>query len=325
MSVLIQLSLLLLPLCRAASVNVEFTDARRFQEFLHRHQYPVDCRDRVGALTRAGLQPNGEAYRGDYFYSLGLGSQIVSLKFNFVHALLKGHIYHFPTSHYVNPLRCKGQSFNCYFMKPTNCTLPPMTKPPRSIASPIRRSDHGRVETTRLLWCFDLPRRRLARLMGLRTVHSSAWFHGQLAAFLFRPNTAMRALREQMLSALEVNTSLPLQDRARAAGSFHNGSCAAMHIRGTDKFRGRRREDPRVQVGFHGFSHAYKSWAYWGSDRPLSQHRVLLGSEDKMTFRAMPTLLSPALTYWIPGRFFVMSSFKVISGAIINDVFPPTH
>ena len=77
-------------------------------------------------------------------------------------------------------------------------------------------------------------------------MQSNAWYHGQVAAFLFRPNAAMLEFRHSMLSALEVNTSI--SSRARVGGQLHNGSCAAMHIRRTDKFKGRRREDPRVQV-----------------------------------------------------------------------------
>lgn len=79
--------------------------------------------------------------------------------------------------------------------------------------------------------------RRISRLAGLSAVHPNAWYHGQLAAFLFRPNEVMgpqqlplpasptlsplppisapwaRAqemlnFRSSMLSSLEVNTSV---------------------------------------------------------------------------------------------------------------------
>ena len=144
-------------------------------------------------------------YKGDYFYGLGLGSQIVSLKFNFVTALLHGKVYHFPTSHYVNPLRCPGQSFDCYFARPTNCSLPLSSElsPPTGAPLPPHRV-HSKVEYMKLLWCFDLPRRRLSRLLGLSAVHSNAWYHGQLSSFLFRPNAEMRAFRTEMLSKFEV-------------------------------------------------------------------------------------------------------------------------
>ena len=104
-------------------MEIEAADALLFQRWLTARQYPPDCRATVGVLTRAGLKPeSNEQYPGDYFYGLGLGSQMASLRFNFVDALLKNRIYHFPTSHYVNPLRCASQRFDCYFEPPTNCS-----------------------------------------------------------------------------------------------------------------------------------------------------------------------------------------------------------
>ena len=47
-------------------------------------------------------------------------------------------------------------------------------------------------------WCFDLPRRRLSRMAQLRAVHPASWYLAQLAAFLFRPNLEMRALRDSI-------------------------------------------------------------------------------------------------------------------------------
>ena len=120
----------------------------------------------------------------------------------------------------------------------------------------------------------------------------------------------MRQFRAEMLSRFDVDANHSRTMRAQRGGP-HNGSCAAMHIRRTDKFRGRRREDKKAQVGFDGFSHAFKAWNYWYSTRP-AQTRVLLGSEDKATFGAMPPLLAPTVSYWIPGRYFVMGSFKDI-------------
>ena len=84
-----------------------------------------------------------------------------------------------------------------------------------------------------------------------------------------------------------------------------NTSCAAMHIRRTDKFT----EDPQAKTtgNFSLYSRMYRSWAYWNSDRPRSEPLpVLLGSEDKTTFSVMPELLRPATAYYIPGRHFVM-------------------
>ena len=105
-----------------ASAEVEAQDAIRFQRFIHRNQYPTDCSARDGVLTRAGVDEDGKHWPGDYFYGLGLGSQMAALKFNFVHALLRGRVYHFPTTHYVNPVRCASQAFDCYFAAPTNCS-----------------------------------------------------------------------------------------------------------------------------------------------------------------------------------------------------------
>lgn len=66
-----------------------------------------------------------------------------------------------------------------------------------------------------------------------------------------------------------------------------------------------------MQVGFGGFSRAFKAWAHWHLERP-AQARVLLGSEDPTTFRSMPPLLTPTVAYWIPSEHFVMASFKDI-------------
>ena len=51
----------------------------------------------------------------------------VSLKYGLLWALLQGSVYHFPTSHYVNPVRCASRSFDCYFEPPSNCTRPTAT------------------------------------------------------------------------------------------------------------------------------------------------------------------------------------------------------
>ncbi|KAL3902349.1 MAG: hypothetical protein SGPRY_012102, partial [Prymnesium sp.] len=59
----------------------------------------------------------------------------------------------------------------------------------------------------------------------------------------------------------------------------------------------------KSQVDFSGFALSYKAWAYWQSIRSAQQMGILLGSEDKTTF---------GITYWIPGSYFVMSSFKDI-------------
>lgn len=123
---------------------------------------------------------------------------MVSLKMNFVHSLLQGRVYHFPTSHYVNPLRCPSRSFDCYFEPPTNCS----GASSRELGTPARKV-HRKVEESRILWCFELPRRRLSKLAGLRAVHSRAWYHAQVAAFLFRPNAALRNFRREVEPKME--------------------------------------------------------------------------------------------------------------------------
>ena len=164
------LLLMLRAVAEAADANVQHDDALRFQAFIRARQYPADCASTVGVLTRTGLKPDGLPYPGNYFFGLGVGSQLVSLKFNFVRALLQGRVYHFPTSHYVNPLRCASRSFDCYFERPTNCTLP--SAPRTAGSSAPSASAHRQVETDKLLWCTELPRRRLSRLAGLAAVHA---------------------------------------------------------------------------------------------------------------------------------------------------------
>ena len=50
------------------NAQVSRADGLQFQSWLHARQYPADCRATVGMYTRQ-----------DYFYSLGLGAQMVSL------------------------------------------------------------------------------------------------------------------------------------------------------------------------------------------------------------------------------------------------------
>eukprot|EP00964_Phaeocystis_antarctica_P015667 scaffold8668_cov36-Phaeocystis_antarctica.AAC.1 len=116
-----------------------------------------------------------------------------------------------------------------------------------------------------------------------------------------------------------------------APGGLHNGSCAAMHVRPrprprplprafpthrptphrappprgemppwqvrrTDKFKGRRREDRKAEKDFGDFGRAFKFWAHFLSPRPSAQLRVLVGSEDPVTFREMPLFMRPAVS-----------------------------
>jgi len=160
------------------SASSSASDAARFQSFLFRHQYPADCRATVGMQTSLS-----------YFYSIGIGSQMVSMKMNFLQAVLDGKVYHFPKSQYVNPLRCSSKSFDCYFELPTNCSKTDPTQKPT--APP--RTIHRKIEASDILWCVDVPRRRLSRLAKLDAVHSTEWYHAQLAAFLFRCSPALPA------------------------------------------------------------------------------------------------------------------------------------
>jgi len=292
-----------------APAEVEAQDAVRFQHYIFQNQFPQDCSTTTGVLTRAGLKEGQERWPGDYFYGLGLGSQMASLKFNLAKALLSGRVYHFPTSHYVNPIRCASQTFDCYFAPPTNCSR--VLAPGAPGARHLR---HRAIETAPLLWCFELPRRRLSRLAGLSAVHSEAWYHGQISTFLFRPNREMQAFRAEALGSFAFDANHTRAATLSAApGGLHNGSCAAMHVRRTDKFKGRRREDRKAQKDFGDFGRAFKFWAHFLSPRPSTQLRVLVGSEDPVTFRAMPPLMWPAVSYWLPGRYFVMESFKDIT------------
>ena len=50
------------------NAEVSRADGIQFQSWLHARQYPADCSGSVGMYTRQ-----------DYFYSLGLGAQMVSL------------------------------------------------------------------------------------------------------------------------------------------------------------------------------------------------------------------------------------------------------
>ena len=211
-----------------APVEVEAQDAVRFQRFIFQSQFPQDCSTTTGVLTRAGLKEGQERWPGDYFYGLGLGSQMASLKFNFAKALLSGRVYHFPTSHYVNPIRCASQTFDCYFAPPTNCSR--VVAPGAPGAPGARRLRHRAMDTAPLLWCFELPRRRLSRLAGLSAVHSEAWYQGQLAAFLFRPNREMQAYRAEALHsfAFDANhtraAALDTMVRARVGDDVAHGT-----------------------------------------------------------------------------------------------------
>ena len=215
-------------------------DEATFQAWLHARQYPPDCSGTVGSYTRQ-----------DYFHVLGLGAQLVSLKYGLLSALLQNRVYHFPTSHYVNPVRCPSRSFDCYFEAPSNCSRPKRALPKgRAVARRVH--EHRRAEDVKIHWCFDLPRRKLTRLAGLSAVHPAAWYHGQLAAFLFRPNAEMRAFSAHVRGSMALSSPEGKVSRAGAP----NGSCVAMHVRRTDKHT----EDHRTaQRSFKEFCLLYTS------------------------------------------------------------------
>ena len=257
-------------------------DTLRFQRWIHSRQYPTDCGTTIGAFPKQ-----------EYFWGLGLGAQMVALKFGLLNALLQGQVYHLPTSHYTNPLRCPSRSFDCYFEPASHC----------------KRESHRRVADARIYWCTDMPSRKLSQLAGLAAVHPKEWYQAQLAAFLFRPNDDLLAMRSQLLmpgDALTLERSDPRSNASlsiaaaavterkkkprglrgrggggkgrggknkgggglatRVAGVLGrrldsaaapprpagvaagraralNGSCVAMHIRRTDKFKTNRKED----------------------------------------------------------------------------------
>jgi hypothetical protein len=118
-------------------------DVLRFAEFLHRRQFPSDCGSTVGSFQRQ-----------EYFWGLGFGAQLVSLKFGLLAALLSNRVYHLPTSHYTNPITCPSRSFGCYFEPVSNCT----------------RETHRAAADAGIRWCFDVPERRLSEIAGLSEV-----------------------------------------------------------------------------------------------------------------------------------------------------------
>mgnify|MGYP006132663837 CR=1 FL=1 len=302
-------------------------DAQRFQAWIRTRQYPPDCSKVVGAVPAE-----------DYFWRLGFASQLVAMKFGLLHALLHERIYHFPTTHYANPLRCPSRSFSCYFRRPSNCT----------------RKTVGRVESAAIHWCFELPLRRLQELAGLHDAHSMAWYQAQVATFLFRPNRQLAQFSAQLYSSglaslqpapsgadgplsndseaerrapgrqleghrdwLRQRRQQPRRRRGAAGGAVSGGGgsrlnlsrgCVAVHIRRTDKVGvvdTNRREDDRAPKSWADFAVALKEWAFWRQARPPSELAVVLGSEDPRTFVHFPRLIRPIASWWVTPQAFV--------------------
>lgn len=160
------------------------TDEQRFFDYMYRSQNPPDCA-RVRQVTT----------RASYFDKIGIGSQLISVKFNFISSLLAGSVYHFPSSHYVNPSTCSAQSLQCYFRSITEC------------------DSAGRVEEE-VRWCDPVPFEKLSMTANLSRVRSQRWFHQRVSRFLFRPSDA-------------------IEDQVQRH-SLDPG-CLAIHVRQTDK------------------------------------------------------------------------------------------
>ena len=139
-----------------APIATSQADAVQFQSWLRARQFPADCSSSVGMFTRQ-----------DYFYALGLGAQMVSLKYGLLHAILQGRVYHFPTSHYVNPVRCPSRSFDCYFEPASNCSRPAKAgRQPKGRAARNPREHRRAVEWYRTTNARAPTRPRQSRVVG---------------------------------------------------------------------------------------------------------------------------------------------------------------
>lgn len=167
-------------------------DVQRFSAWLHQRQYPADCGVTVGNFQRQ-----------DYFWGLGFGAQLVSIKFGFLAALRRGQVYHLPTSHYTNPISCPSRSLDCYLLPMSNCT----------------RETHRKVRTVGVRWCFDVDEQELGDMAGLSLKHPKEWFHAQLAGFIFRPNERLQALMAELTTSLEQSDPLSNESLTVAAAA----------------------------------------------------------------------------------------------------------
>ena len=106
---------------------------------------------------------------------------------------------------------------------------------------------------------------------------------------------------------------MPRQQRAQQREKGRGGSVLCGCPPGNlDPCGVQRHSTSRVEEN-EGFSSARlgarrrgESWAYWVYGGSLPGLRVLIGSEDKQTFTALPPLLAPTASYWIPSKHFVM-------------------
>lgn len=246
-------------------------DAARFQAWMRSRQYPRDCRATVG-----------HAARKEYFWLLGLGAQMVALKYGLLNALLTNRVYHLPTTHYTNPLRCPSRSFECYFERPTNCTPPAgaidgpeepgKQRPPRQFrsAGPRVASEHGLFEDVKIHWCFDVPRRQLASLANLSAVRSAEWYHAQIASFLFRPNSQMTAY----MSRLPLERSNPASNASLAAAIIarERGRVEGPRLRG-HRLKPKKEPKPRPPVAGRALAELIRARGARGAPWPWDAHK----------------------------------------------------
>jgi hypothetical protein len=167
-------------------------DVQRFSAWLHQRQYPADCGSTVGSFQRQG-----------YFWGLGFGAQLVSVKFGFLEALSRGEVYHLPTSHYTNPISCPSRSLDCYLLPASNCT----------------RETHRKAREAGIRWCSDVDEQKLGDMAGLSNKHPKEWFHAQLAGFIFRPNQRLLSLMTELTATLEQSDPLSNESRTVAAAA----------------------------------------------------------------------------------------------------------
>ena len=210
------------------------TDEFKFSSWMKSVQNPASCSNVPGVT----IDPS-------YFSSLGLGAQIVSLKFNFLSALLKGEVYHFPITHYSNPRLCPSRSFECYFKPPSECSS----------------NSHKVLRRAMIAWCGRIPKQKLSRMANLSSVHPEVWYHSQVMKFLLRPQSRL----QQNIARL----SMPLRGA--------NKPIFSIHIRATDKHT----EDHLYGTrSVRSFAYAYLNWKHWNGHE---DNVVFLGSEDKDT------------------------------------------
>lgn len=221
---------------------------------------------------------SGVVYHDSYMLRIGFAAQLVALKIGFANALASGHIFHFPPTHYAHTHLCPERSFACYFEPITPCA-------PSHHPSMIRRP---------VVWCSGAIGKTLARLAGLKSVHSEAWYHAQIQKYVWRLRPTLRAAYH----ADGINLDAP--DLANRT--------IALHVRLSDKMT----EDPRQEDrGIERYRYLAKQIARWrlGS----TPHRHFLGSEDPQVAKK----LHLANTWQLPPSLFAMN---MIGDNVFHDI-----